>query len=94
MDREPRPTLTLYRRADCGLCDDARAVVQLVLEERAARGEPTPSVAEVDVDATASLAERYGSTVPVLELDGTELPLATSPRAIRRFIDLGLGRLV
>jgi hypothetical protein len=89
----PRPVLTVFRRAGCTLCDEIRPVVQAALEERAARGEQTPLVREVDVDADADLRARYGDLVPVLALSGLELPLAMSSRQVRAFLDRSLPRL-
>lgn len=91
---DPRPTLHLYRRADCELCDETRLLVQAALEERAARGESVPIVREVDIDTDPSLEERFGSRIPVLALDGTELEFATSGRQVRAFLERTLGRLV
>ena len=52
--------LTLYRRPDCHLCDEMRAVVDAV-----ARDVPF-ELEEVDVDGDAALAAAYGHEVPVL----------------------------
>jgi glutaredoxin len=86
--------LTLYRRADCELCDESRAATQVVLEARARVGETIPEYREVDVDTDSALAERFGSRVPVLALDDQELELAVSAHRIRAFLDRSLGRLV
>jgi len=91
---QPQPTLHVYRRADCELCDETRLLLQAVLEERATRGESVPIVREVDIDTDPSLEERFGSRIPVLALDGTELELATSGRQVRAFLERTLGRLV
>lgn len=91
---DPRPTLHLYRRTDCELCDETRLLLQAALEDRATRGETVPLVREVDIDADPALEERFGSRIPVLALDGQELELATSGRQVRAFLDRTLGRLV
>ncbi len=91
---DPRPTLHVYRRTDCELCDETRLLLQAALEERATRGESLPLVREVDIDTDPSLEERFGSRLPVLSLDGNELELATSGRQVRAFLDRTLGRLV
>ena len=55
--------LTLYSRAGCHLCDDARAVLERV-------GEPFD---EVDITIDEALHARYLERIPVIALDGEEL---------------------
>lgn len=88
----PPDTLTLYRRAECSLCDEARLTVQQVLEDRVKRGDLAPRVRYVDVDGSDDLRARYGALVPVLALGEAELPLASGYRSIARFLDGVLGR--
>jgi glutaredoxin len=57
---KPLPNVVLYTRRGCHLCDEARELL------RAERIEPTL----VDVDTDPSLQERFGSVVPVVEIDG------------------------
>jgi glutaredoxin len=54
------PSVTLYTRVGCHLCDDARRV----LEEHGL--EPTC----VDIDADPELHERFDACVPVIEIEG------------------------
>ncbi len=61
------PTLTLYGKPGCHLCDEARAVV---LEAIAAR---EVELVEVDITVDPALHARYGERIPVLALDGEEL---------------------
>ena len=61
------PTVTLYGKPGCHLCDEARAVV---LELAAARRF---ELREVDVSIDPGLHRRYGERIPVLALDGEEL---------------------
>ncbi len=82
----PAPTLVLYVREGCHLCEDGRAAVQGVLEHRAESGLTVPAVREVDIAADPVLEARYGTTIPVLALGGEELPLATGARSIRGFL--------
>jgi glutaredoxin len=52
--------VTLYTRAGCHLCDDARQVLE-------AHGlEPLL----VDIDAQPELVEQFNTCVPVVEIDG------------------------
>lgn len=65
--------VTLYVRAGCHLCAEAREVVARVTAERGVAWR------EVDVDAggTApdgrSLAQAYGELLPVVEVDGEQV---------------------
>ncbi len=56
--------VVLYTRHGCHLCDVAWSVL-----ERAGRGHPLRMRA-VDVDSDPDLAARFGSEVPVVEIDG------------------------
>jgi glutaredoxin len=61
------PTLTLYGKPGCHLCDDARREIELV------RADLPADLQEVDVTLDAALHRRYGERIPVLELDGEQL---------------------
>jgi glutaredoxin len=61
------PTITLYGKPGCHLCDEARAVV---LEAAAGRRF---ELREVDVSIDPGLHRRFGERIPVLALDGEEL---------------------
>lgn len=87
------PTLIFYARDGCHLCEEARAELQSVLEERVKRGEPIARVRYVDVDSSPELKSRYNDVIPVMALNGTELPLVMGRRTIERFLDRTLGRL-
>jgi len=86
MSATPLPDLILYTRDGCELCDESRAVVQGLLEDRAARGQRTAALRERDVAADPSLERELGAVIPVLELRERRLELATSPSKIRRFL--------
>ena len=89
------PELILYTRDGCHLCDDARATVQGLLEDRAARGARTAAMRERDIAADPAWERRFHATIPVLEIGERRLELAISPAAIRRFLDDALdGALV
>jgi len=68
-------------------------MLQWALEERAAQGEVVPRVREVDVDGDPDLRTRYGALVPVVVIGASELPLVTSGRQLRAFLDATLPRL-
>jgi glutaredoxin len=61
------PTLTLYGKPGCHLCEGALAVVRGVAERR------DVELVEVDVTLDPVLERRYGERIPVLALDGEEL---------------------
>ena len=61
------PTITLYGKPGCHLCEDARAIVERV------RVEHPFELVEVDVTLDPQLHRRYGERIPVLALDGKEL---------------------
>jgi len=88
-----RPELVFYSRATCDPCAEARQMLQWALEERAAQGALVPRVREVDVDTDPDLRTRYGALVPVVVLGTSELPLVTSVRQLRAFLDASLPRL-
>lgn len=58
--------VTLYGRAGCHLCDEARAVIERVCAEL---GE---AYLEVDIDGDDDLRARYGEEVPVTLVDGKQ----------------------
>jgi glutaredoxin len=55
--------LTLYGRAGCHLCDEARKVLERI-------GEPFD---EIDIESDDELHKRYLERIPVVALDGEEL---------------------
>jgi glutaredoxin len=52
--------ITLYTRAGCHLCDEAKAVIAPLLAESGA------TLREVDIDRDATLRDRYTNDVPVV----------------------------
>lgn len=73
------PSLILYQRDYCHLCDQALAVLA---EARA------PDFQSVWVDDSVALAARYGIRLPVLrdDGDGRELDWPFDASAVRHFI--------
>jgi hypothetical protein len=86
-------TLVFYTRDGCELCAESRDSLQAALEARVLRGEPIARVREVDIAADLELRARYGDLIPVIELNGQQLPLAMGRRAIDAFLDRVLPRL-
>jgi len=81
-----RPEIVLYTREGCHLCDETRAMLQGLLEDRAARGQRTATIRERDIAADPELERDWFTAIPVLEAGSRRLELATSPAAIRRFL--------
>jgi glutaredoxin len=62
-----RPTVTLYSRPGCHLCDEAREVLERV------RAQAPFVLDEVDIETDDALHARYLERIPVVALDGEEL---------------------
>lgn len=60
------PRVTMYRRAGCHLCDEARTVIARVCADL---GE---EYFEVDIDADPELQRRFTDEVPVTFVDGRQ----------------------
>ncbi|MBA3293315.1 MAG: glutaredoxin family protein [Geodermatophilaceae bacterium] len=61
-----RPRVRLYSRANCHLCEVARADVQRICGELAVQFD------ETDVDSDPVLRAEYGDRVPVIVVDDKE----------------------
>ena len=61
--------VTLYSKAGCSLCDDARALLEDAAAERSVEFE----LREVDIRADEALFERYRYRIPVITIDGREV---------------------
>jgi len=61
-----QPKVTLYTRAGCCLCDDAKRVLN------AARKQANFDIEEVDIDADPDLRRRYNDEIPVIAINGTK----------------------
>jgi len=85
-EHAPLPDLVLYRRAECGLCDEARAMVDALLADRQAMGLPAPAVDERDIDTDDAWQRAFFATIPVVELGGARLETVTSLARLRRFL--------
>ena len=82
----PLPSLLLYGRPGCHLCEDARAVLDALLADRRARGLPAPVLEERSIEGDEALQQRYALTIPVVTFGGRELELATTAAKMRRFL--------
>jgi glutaredoxin len=61
------PTVTLFSRPGCHLCDDARVVLRTVREDHPFLLE------ERDIEADDATFKAYLERIPVVALDGREL---------------------
>jgi Glutaredoxin-like domain (DUF836) len=74
----------MYSRRTCGLCDEAREVIETVLARRLFRFE------EVFIDGDASLERDYGLRVPVVEVNGAEqFEFSVDPAALEGMVAAG-----
>ena len=78
--------LYLYARAGCHLCDETRTALVQLLAEREAAGLPSPTLVERDIDTNDGWQRAFMAAIPVVELGGQRLELATSPSRIRRLL--------
>jgi glutaredoxin len=77
------PTVTLYGRPGCHLCDDARAALERI------RATAPFSLREVDISGDDELHRRYLERIPVVCLEGEELfDLFVDEEALRRRLAL------
>jgi len=60
------PSVVLYSRAGCHLCDEARAVIEVV------RARHPFGFREVDIEQDDELLVRYALRIPVVTVDGLE----------------------
>jgi hypothetical protein len=61
------PVVTLYTRAGCCLCDEARKV--LLSAARRARFR----LEEIDIDADAALRAQYNEEIPLIAINGAKV---------------------
>jgi glutaredoxin len=60
-----RPTVVLYARPDCHLCDEARAGLEAMLADGLSF-----EIKEVNIEADDRLHARFLERIPVIELKG------------------------
>ena len=82
----PLPDLILYSRPGCHLCDEARELLQLLLDERGRSALAVPTLTEIDIESDPALERRFFTMIPVVELADRRLELATSAAKLRRLL--------
>lgn len=56
--------INFYTRNGCLLCDDAKMMLQLFQDDWGF------IIHEIDIEQSEQLTERYGLSIPVIEIDG------------------------
>jgi hypothetical protein len=87
----PLPDLVLFTRAGCGVCDEARVTLKLLLAERAASGEPVPAMVEHDISLDPELERLLFDRIPVVEIGDRRVELTSSPAKLRRLLEVAIG---
>ncbi len=87
----PLPSLILYGRHGCHLCEEARWFLDALLADRVSRGLPVPALEERSIEGDDELQQKYALTIPVVVLGDHELELATTSAKLRRFLAQALG---
>jgi glutaredoxin len=67
MSETKRPTVTIYTRPGCNLCEEAKAAIQ------ASGCDGEYSIEEVNIDENPALRERYGNDIPVIFINGVKV---------------------
>jgi glutaredoxin len=84
---EPVP-ITVYRREQCDLCEEAIETIESVAGEASIPVD----IEEVDVDSDSDLRERYGERVPVVFVDGSrEFDLRIDPTILLSVLRTAAG---
>ncbi len=91
MSASPLPSIVLYERAGCHLCEGARAHLEQLLASWAEAGRNVPALVGRDIDSDPAWHDAFFETIPVVEVGEQRLPLATSPARVRRFLEEALG---
>jgi glutaredoxin len=74
--------VTLYGKAGCHLCEDARAEIEAV------RAEREFDLTEIDVSTDPVLHRQYGERIPVVDVNGKEVfELRVDRLALTRLLD-------
>jgi glutaredoxin len=73
--------IVLYSRPGCGLCDEAREVLE------AQRSRTPFDLDEVDISGDDAMELEYGIRIPVVEIDGEEaFEISVDPTELARLV--------
>jgi hypothetical protein len=79
-------TVTLYKKPDCCLCDEALEVIERV------RRDYHFALEKVDITTDLSLLNRHAERIPVVLVNGTEAFLyRVDEQALRRMVAVPAG---
>ena len=84
--------ITLYTRAGCGLCAETRVLLDALVVRRSRDGQPPAAIREIDIADDPVLERELFADIPVVEVAGRRLLLATSPARIERLLADALDR--
>ncbi len=87
----PPPDLVLYARPGCSVCDEAREAIDLVVQDRRARGLTVPTVVEHDIEADDVLHRQLLERIPVVEIGNLRVELVVTVGKVRRLLNEVLG---
>lgn len=62
--------LTLFTKPGCHLCEEAKSVVDSVIQGFASTHDAEVSLTEVNILEDTQLIEKYAEEIPVLQIDG------------------------
>jgi hypothetical protein len=79
----PSHTIVLYTKPSCGLCNEARTILDGLLAERAAAGRPTAHIEERNILTDEAWQRAFFLEIPVVEIGERRLTLAISPAKLR-----------
>jgi hypothetical protein len=86
----PVPTIVLYSKPGCGLCDETRRWLEALLAQRVAGGRPLTRMEERDISVNPAWERAFFASIPVVEAGDRRLKLATSPERLQSFVDEAL----
>src|SRR5262249_43181022 len=78
--------LILYSRAGCHLCDEARTMLEALLEQRRDAGLSVPCLVERDITTDPDWERAFFTTIPVVELGDRRLELVTSAAKLKALL--------
>jgi glutaredoxin len=74
-------TVTLYKKPDCCLCDEALELIERV------RREQDFTLEKVDISSDPALVDQHGERIPVVLVDGEEaFVYRVDEQALRRLV--------
>lgn len=88
--RAATDAVVIYSRPGCHLCEDALTALTALLRQRAASGRRAPAIVQRDITTDPQWEREFLVTIPVIDVGGHRLELATSPARIRALLEAAL----